>query len=224
MSAIESHYSPEMPRAPLGKSVPPDVAFDVEPGMCRVLDIILSVAFMVAAAPFLLLVAIAIRLDSKGPVLFLQTRYGKNRVPFRILKFRSMCVQEDGAAVRQVIANDPRVTRIGRFLRATSIDEVPQLINVLRGEMSLVGPRPHAMIHDDALARKVPDYDTRFRVRPGITGLAQVEGYRGPTVTDAEIHGRLRAHIHFVEHQSLGLYLRILLKTVPAVFRQTNAF
>src|SRR4051812_22591799 len=138
-------------------------------------------------SPVLVLVALAIRLDSTGPALFRQTRTGLNGKPFRIYKFRTMTVQEDGATIQQVTRNDPRVTRIGHWLRSTSIDDLPQLLNVIRGEMALVGPRPHALAHDEYYGRAIPAYVRRFAVKPGITGWAQVNGLCGETPTVADM-------------------------------------
>ncbi len=140
------------------------------------LDFVAALLGLVMIAPFLIIVAVAIVLDSKGPVFFRQTRTGIDGKPFKIFKFRTMRVQEDGHVVTQAKVGRQPVTRVGRFLRKTSIDELPQLINVLRGEMSLVGPRPHALAHDQFYGREIPAYKERFAVRPGLTGWAQVQG------------------------------------------------
>jgi len=164
-------------------------------------------------APLFLIVAILIKLDSRGPVFFLQERRGFNGRTFRIIKFRSMTVMEDGHAVRQAVLGDIRITRIGSFLRRSSVDELPQLLNVLRGDMSLVGPRPHAISHDAELARRFERYAQRQRIAPGITGWAQVNGFRGDTSTLEKIEGRTLHDLYYVEHWSLWFDIRILVLT-----------
>lgn len=180
----------------------------------RALDLVVSALLLLLLAPLFLLVAVLIKLDSPGPVFFTQRRNGRNEKSFVIYKFRSMSVVEDCVNVRQAVANDPRITTIGRFLRRSNIDELPQLLNVLLGEMSLVGPRPHAMIHDAEFARRVPHYCDRFLVRPGLTGWAQVNGHRGPTDTDEKLHARIAHDLFYVEHASLGFDLKILALTL----------
>jgi Undecaprenyl-phosphate glucose phosphotransferase len=175
---------------------------------------LLALAFL---APLLLLVAVAVRLDSPGPALYRQTRRGLNREPIDVYKFRTMyahlCDRPDAAHVRQAVTGDPRITRLGRFLRKTSVDELPQLINVLRGEMSLVGPRPHAVAHDTHYARLVGDYLGRHRVKPGVTGWAQVNGLRGETDTLEKMRARVEHDLYYVDNWSLLLDLQILLRT-----------
>ncbi len=176
-------------------------------------------------APLLFLIALLIRFDSNGPALFRQTRTGLNGRQFRIYKFRTMRVQEDGSAVRQATKGDSRVTRVGRFLRKTSLDELPQLINVLRGEMALVGPRPHALAHDLEYGAKIPAYAGRFAVKPGITGWAQVNGSRGETPTLAHMQHRANLDLWYIENRSLGLDLQIIaLTALTEVTRRTNAY
>jgi putative colanic acid biosynthesis UDP-glucose lipid carrier transferase len=169
------------------------------------------------------LVSLAISLDSKGPILFCQRRHGLGGQIFGILKFRSMTVLEDGITVVQAQKNDSRVTRIGSFLRASSIDELPQLFNVLSGEMSLVGPRPHAIAHDEYYAARIPAYPVRQRVKPGITGWAQVNGARGETPELADMEKRVAFDAWYVDHKSLPLDLLILIKTPLAVLSRRNA-
>ena len=171
----------------------------------------------------MLLIALAIKLDSPGPVLFRQKRRGAKDRPFDLLKFRSMYVDQSDPLGRQLTrAGDPRVTRVGRFLRRTSLDELPQLINVLRGEMSLVGPRPHPL---SAKAGGIPyretveNYLVRQRVKPGITGWAQVNGWRGPTDTVEQLRQRVAHDLYYVENWSLNLDLIILLRTVAALLK-----
>jgi exopolysaccharide biosynthesis polyprenyl glycosylphosphotransferase len=190
-----------------------------------VLDGVLAALGLFLLSPLLVLVALAIRLDSNGPALFKQIRTGLNGLPFRIYKFRTMTVQEDGAVIRQATQGDARVTQIGRMLRKTSLDELPQLINVIRGEMSLVGPRPHALAHDEYYGREIPAYERRFAVKPGITGWAQVNGARGETATVADMQRRVDLDLWYVEHRSLALDLKILAWTVVAeITRRTNAY
>ncbi len=179
---------------------------------------------LLLCAPLLALVAVAIRVETPGPVFFRQRRHGRDHQVFWIYKFRSMTVLEDGLVIPQAKRNDRRVTRVGRFLRRTSLDELPQLINVLRGEMSLVGPRPHALAHNHYYASRVPRYAERHRVLPGITGWAQVNGFRGETRSDADMAERVRHDLWYVAHRSLLLDIRILLKTVVAVVFSRNAY
>ncbi len=185
----------------------------------RLLDCTLATIGLALLAPLFALVAIAIKLDSPGPVFFRQRRYGKNNTIFRIFKFRSMTVAEDGSVVRQAQRHDPRVTRVGRILRRTSIDELPQLINVLLGEMSIVGPRPHAIAHDDAFERQHDLFARRRRVRPGITGWAQVNGFRGETPTSDLVRQRMDCDIYYIDNWSIWLDLEIIIRTIMVVGR-----
>lgn len=180
----------------------------------RVFDFVAALAILILSAPLLLLVALAIRLDSPGPVLFRQRRYGFNQEAFRIFKFRTMTTTDDGSVIIQARRNDPRVTRVGRLLRSTNIDELPQLLNVLAGQMSLVGPRPHALAHDEAFERKIALYARRHNVRPGITGWAQVNGLRGETDTDEKMAKRIAYDHWYVDNWSFWLDVAILLRTV----------
>lgn len=190
----------------------------------RAIDILLaSLAMVVLFVPFVL-VALIIKLDSPGPVIFRQCRNGLGGRSFRIFKLRTMRVMEDGEAIRQAARVDDRVTRIGRFLRRTSLDELPQLLNVLKGEMSLVGPRPHARAHDLHYAGRIENYEIRQHVKPGLTGWAQVHGYRGETPTLELMNRRLEFDLWYAANATLGLDLLILLKTLPALFSQRNAW
>jgi Undecaprenyl-phosphate glucose phosphotransferase len=190
----------------------------------RLVDIVLGSAGLVFLAPVMIAAAIAIRLDSKGPVLFRQMRTGKGGLAFRIFKFRTMYVMEDGPDIQQVSRNDPRVTRVGRFLRATSVDELPQLFNVLKGEMSLVGPRPHAVAHDRRYAKEIPNYELRQHVKPGITGWAQVNGLRGETANVETMNMRIEFDIWYALNPSLLLDLEIMVRTVLEVCSRRNAY
>jgi putative colanic acid biosynthesis UDP-glucose lipid carrier transferase len=186
-------------------------------------DYVIGAMVLLGLAPLMLLIALLVRLDSPGPALFKQRRHGLNRRVIEVLKFRTMRVMEDGAAVTQAQAGDARVTRLGRFLRATSLDELPQLINVLRGEMSLVGPRPHALVHDDHYGEMLERYANRHRVKPGITGLAQVSGFRGPTETPDKMRARVDRDLAYIDSWSLWLDLRILGRTALTGFCGRNA-
>ncbi len=190
----------------------------------RTLDITIAASALFVAAPVLVLAAIAIRIDSAGPVLFRQTRHGFNDRPFRILKLRTMRVMEDGPVIRQARRNDERVTRVGRFLRRTSIDELPQLLNVLRGDMSIVGPRPHAVAHDNYYEALIADYAFRHHMKPGLTGWAQVNGSRGETPTVDSMAERVRYDIWYVDNWSIWLDLRIILKTAFLLFETRKAY
>lgn len=192
--------------------------------MKRGLDLMVASTALVVLSPLLLAAAVAIKLDSPGPVLFRQRRNGFNNREFRVFKFRSMTVTEDGSEIRQATRNDPRVTRIGAFLRRSSIDELPQLFNVIRGEMSIVGPRPHAIAHNEEWVKLVEGYAQRHNILPGITGLAQVKGYRGQTDTPEKIDGRVKLDIAYIEQWSLGLDIRIILMTAAVLFFQKSAF
>lgn len=190
----------------------------------RAFDIAFAGSALILLMPFLLFVALLVRLDSKGPVLFSQTRTGLHGRKFQILKFRSMSVTENGQVIRQATRNDTRVTRIGRILRATSIDELPQLINVIAGDMSIVGPRPHALAHDRLYGAQITDYVIRQHVRPGLTGWAQVNGSRGPTPRLEDMQRRVELDLWYVRHWSLLLDLRIILRTVAVLLRKGAAF
>ncbi|HEY4135439.1 MAG TPA: undecaprenyl-phosphate glucose phosphotransferase [Alphaproteobacteria bacterium] len=188
-------------------------------------DRVLAFLGLVALAPLLLLVALAIRLDSPGPIFFRQRRLGFNNDEFTVLKFRTMRVTEDDPqAITQATRNDPRITRVGALLRRTSIDELPQLLNVLKGDMSLVGPRPHAMAHNSQYAEIVDQYLGRHRVKPGITGWAQVNGLRGETDTLDKMRRRVEYDLYYIDNWSLWFDLRILLLTPFVGFVNKNAY
>jgi putative colanic acid biosynthesis UDP-glucose lipid carrier transferase len=174
-------------------------------------------------APLLAGLALAIRLDSPGPALYRQPRQGFSDDVFELLKFRTMR-HDPGAPFVQACANDGRVTPVGHWLRRTSLDELPQLINVLRGEMSLVGPRPHQIVLNAAFMQQVRRYAARHRVKPGITGLAQVYGWRGETDTEDKMVGRVSHDLHYIEHWSLLLDLKILGLTILTGFAHKNAY
>jgi exopolysaccharide biosynthesis polyprenyl glycosylphosphotransferase len=190
----------------------------------RILDVVVSLSALVVLAPLLLLVALIIRLDSPGPVLFRQSRTGLNGRVFRIYKFRTMRVLEDGPEVQQATRNDARITSVGRILRCTHLDELPQLLNVLMGTMALVGPRPHALAHDAYYSREIPAYHLRFQVKPGITGWAQVNGARGETPTVDHMRRRIELDLDYVQNCSLTLNLIILLRTLREIRNGHHAY
>jgi exopolysaccharide biosynthesis polyprenyl glycosylphosphotransferase len=190
-------------------------------------DKVIAAVCMGALLPPMAVIAIAIKLESTGPVLFKQLRLGAGNVQFYMFKFRTMYAdQADPLGQELTRAEDPRVTRVGRFLRRMSLDELPQLFNVLRGEMSLVGPRPHALAAKAdgiAYALAVDNYPIRHRMKPGITGWAQVNGYRGETRTIEQIRRRVEYDLYYIQNWSLWFDLVILARTVLAVFSRTNA-
>lgn len=183
------------------------------------IDLVVAGSVIVLLAPLLAIVALAIKLDSPGPVFFCQRRYGRNNRIFRIFKFRTMTVAEDGHIVEQATPDDPRVTRVGWFLRRTSIDELPQLINILKGEMSIVGPRPHALAHDMIFEQQQDRFSQRRRVLPGLTGWAQVNGFRGETRTAKDIEDRLQYDLYYIENWSVWFDLEIMVRTMLVLFR-----
>lgn len=189
----------------------------------RLFDIAFAFAALALLLPVMLLAALAIKLTSPGPVFYRQERRGFNGEIFRILKFRSMSVMEDGRAMTPAQKRDPRITPVGAVLRRTSIDELPQLLNVLRGEMSLVGPRPHAVSHDAELAQRFAPYARRKRIKPGITGWAQVHGFRGDTSSQASVEARTLYDLYYVENWSVALDLWILVLTVFSPKVRRNA-
>ncbi len=188
-------------------------------------DRMLAAAILVVILPLVLLICALIKLDSRGPVLFRQKRYGFNNEVIEVFKFRTMYV--DRCAEQKVVQatrDDPRVTRVGRILRRTSLDELPQFINVLTGTMSIVGPRPHAVAHNEQYARLIDEYLARHRVKPGITGWAQVNGLRGETETLAKMEQRVRYDLYYIEHWSLAFDIRIILRTLFVGFSHPNAY
>ncbi len=188
----------------------------------RVFDLILATTALLCVAPLMLLIAAAIGRSSPGPIIFRQRRYGLDGTEFLVYKFRTMTVCEDDA-IQQARRNDPRVTPLGRFLRRSSLDELPQLINVLKGNMSLVGPRPHAVAHNEYYRKLVSGYMLRHKVRPGMTGLAQVNGQRGETASLQKMSRRVQFDMEYLNNWSVGLDLRILLKTVLVVLSARRA-
>ena len=189
----------------------------------RAMDVALSLAAILLLLPLLGLIALAIKWDSTGPALFRQHRTGRHGRIFEIYKFRSMTVLEDGAAVVQARVGDTRITRVGRILRILSLDELPQLFNVLSGEMSLVGPRPHAVTHDEYYSKRIRHYRLRQQVKPGITGWAQINGARGATPELSDMQARIELDVAYVRRESLWFDLQILARTPLVVLRRRNA-
>ena len=190
----------------------------------RASDIALASVILAIISPIMIAVAIGIKLSSRGPVLFKQRRYGVDGREITVYKFRTMTVLEDGNEIRQATRDDRRVTRFGAFLRRTSLDELPQFINVLQGRMSVVGPRPHAVAHNEMYRKLIKGYMIRHKVRPGITGLAQVSGLRGETDTLDKMKRRIECDLAYLRNWSLQLDLQILLKTILVVLRKQNAY
>jgi Undecaprenyl-phosphate glucose phosphotransferase len=205
----------ELQRAPLTP---------LERAIKRSIDIAGSAIGIVIFAPLLMVVALTVKIDTPGPVFFRQARGGVNGRKFSIVKFRTMSVLEDGPVVVQATGEDERVTRVGKVLRQSSIDELPQLINVLLGDMSLVGPRPHAIAHDLQYSRLIAHYPHRHHVKPGITGWAQVNGFRGETPTVSLMKQRCDLDLWYINNWSLWLDVRILFRTVVEICRSRNAF
>jgi Undecaprenyl-phosphate glucose phosphotransferase len=180
----------------------------------RAFDIAVAAIALIMLAPLFLIVAIAIKLDSRGPVFFRQKRHGYNNETITVIKFRSMITVDDGRNFKQAVKRDPRVTRVGRILRSTNIDELPQLLNVLTGEMSIVGPRPHAIAHNRLFEDKIVPFARRHAIKPGITGWAQVNGYRGETDTLEKMQKRLEYDLYYIDHWSFMLDIKIILMTL----------
>lgn len=198
---------------------------DFQSTLKRCFDLAGSLAIIIATLPLMVLIALAIKLDSKGPVLFRQIRHGYNNQPFQILKFRSMFpAPTSDTRVIQATFNDKRVTRVGRVLRKLSLDELPQIFNVFQGDMSLIGPRPHALAHHEQFCGLIDGYRHRHRVKPGITGWAQVRGFRGETDTLDKMIGRVDLDLHYIDNWSLSLDIKILLMTLAVGFIHKNAY
>jgi putative colanic acid biosynthesis UDP-glucose lipid carrier transferase len=190
----------------------------------RAFDVLGALIALLVFLPLLLTLAALVRLETPGPALFRQRRTGLDGVIFTVFKFRTMTVAEDGDTVRQATQNDARITPLGAVMRKLSLDELPQLLNVLRGEMSLIGPRPHAVAHDEIWSEQVPNYARRFRARPGLTGYAAVCGHRGEVKEVEAIVARIEADNAYIDDWSFWLDIKIALKTVPLIFTDTNAY
>jgi putative colanic acid biosynthesis UDP-glucose lipid carrier transferase len=187
-------------------------------------DILFALLILVLIAPLLLGIAIAIKRSTRGPVLFKQRRYGLDGQEIVVYKFRSMTVAEDGASVVQASRSDARITPLGAFLRRTSLDELPQFVNVLQGSMSIVGPRPHAVAHNEFYRKQIKGYMVRHKVKPGITGWAQVNGFRGETETLDKMQGRIDCDLDYLRHWSLALDIQIIFRTIRLVLKDHKAY
>jgi putative colanic acid biosynthesis UDP-glucose lipid carrier transferase len=187
-------------------------------------DFVLASLILLLISPLLLALAVGVKLSSPGPVLFRQRRYGLDGRQITVYKFRTMTVQEDGEQVKQATRDDERITPFGRFLRRSSLDELPQFINVLQGRMSIVGPRPHAVAHNEMYRKLINGYMVRHKVKPGITGWAQINGLRGETDTVEKMRQRIEYDLGYLRNWSLRLDLHIILKTVLLIFRDGRAY
>jgi putative colanic acid biosynthesis UDP-glucose lipid carrier transferase len=190
----------------------------------RVSDMVLASLILILLAPLMLIIAVAVKLGSPGPVIFKQRRYGLDGEQILVYKFRSMTVTEDGSRIEQARKNDARVTRLGAILRRTSLDELPQFINVLQGRMSIVGPRPHAIAHNELYRPLIKSYMVRHKVKPGITGWAQVNGFRGETDSLEKMEARIRCDLDYLRNWSLRLDLYIIYRTIRLVFKDAAAY
>ncbi len=190
----------------------------------RASDIVIASVLLCLISPLLIVVALGVKLSSSGPILFNQRRYGLDGQEIIVYKFRSMTVAENGATVTQATLNDKRVTRFGQFIRKTSLDELPQFINVLQGRMSVVGPRPHAVTHNEMYRKLIKGYMIRHKVKPGITGWAQVNGFRGETKTVESMKARIDYDLDYLKKWSLSLDINIILKTITLVFKDSKAY
>ena len=190
----------------------------------RIEDIILSFLILILISLPMLFIATGIKLTSNGPVFFKQSRYGIDGERIKVWKFRSMTVTEDGDKVVQATQDDSRVTPFGGFLRRTSLDELPQFFNSLSGSMSIVGPRPHAVAHNEEYRQQIQGYMLRHKVKPGITGLAQINGFRGETDTLDKMEGRVRYDLRYIQTWSLSLDIKIIFLTVFKGFKDKNAY
>ncbi len=190
----------------------------------RLSDIVIASILLFLLLPILLLIALGVKLSSAGPVLFNQRRYGLDGQEIVVYKFRSMTVAENGTNVIQATVNDARVTKFGKFIRKTSLDELPQFLNVLQGRMSVVGPRPHAVTHNEMYRKIIKGYMIRHKVKPGITGWAQVNGFRGETKTTESMKSRIDYDLEYLKKWSLSLDFTIIIKTIFLVFKDTKAY
>ena len=190
----------------------------------RIEDIVVSAIILVLIAPLLLAIAVGVKVSSPGPVIFRQKRNGLDGEEITVYKFRSMRTMDDGPVVKQATKDDPRITRFGAFIRRTSLDELPQFINVLQGRMSIVGPRPHAVAHNELYRKLIKAYMVRHKVKPGITGWAQVNGHRGETDTVEKMQARVEYDLEYLRNWSLGFDLQIIARTIKLVFFDRNAY
>lgn len=190
----------------------------------RLEDIIISLCIIVLISPVLIAISLAVKVSSPGPIIFRQTRYGMDGKPIKVWKFRSMTVMENDSAIKQATKNDIRVTKTGRFLRRTSLDELPQFFNVLWGGMSIVGPRPHAVAHNEQYRSIIEGYMLRHKVKPGITGWAQINGWRGETDTIEKMQKRVEYDLEYIREWSIWFDLKIIFLTVFKGFVNKSAY
>jgi putative colanic acid biosynthesis UDP-glucose lipid carrier transferase len=198
--------------------------FGVNGWLKRAEDLVLASLILILVSPLLLFIALGVKLSSPGPIIFKQRRYGLDGHEIMVYKFRTMKVCEDGLDISQATKNDSRVTPFGRFLRRTSLDELPQFFNVLAGSMSIVGPRPHAVAHNEYYRRLIPGYMLRHKVRPGLTGWAQINGWRGETETLEKMEKRVEFDLDYLRRWSLWFDLRIIIITILRSFRDSHAY
>lgn len=223
----EKSILPPLPKSEIDALAAPLARGRVRPQRIskRGLDVTSALLALFLLAPLLLLIAVLIWVGDRKNPIFRQTRTGRYGKTFRIYKFRTMRVLEDGAVVQQASRMDARITTIGRVLRRTSLDELPQLVNVLKGDMSLVGPRPHAVAHDEFYGREILSYEHRFTAQPGMTGWAQINGSRGETPTIEHMRRRIELDLWYIENQSFTLDVRIIIRTAwTELTRRTNAY
>ena len=190
----------------------------------RCLDLAICIPALIFLLPLFAMIYLGVKVSSRGPGFFCQQRYGRGLTKFSVIKFRTMYHDKAQRKFAQATKRDPRITFVGKFLRHTSLDELPQLINVLAGDMSIVGPRPHVIEMDDKAASQIPNFFARYDVRPGITGLAQISGQRGPTPTRKHLCARLSRDLDYTSNASLLLDIKIILQTPIALFVGKNAF
>ncbi|MDL2336861.1 MAG: undecaprenyl-phosphate glucose phosphotransferase [Pseudomonadota bacterium] len=190
----------------------------------RISDVVLSSIILIVTSPLLLVLAIGVKLSSPGPVVFKQRRNGLDGDEIIVYKFRSMTTQDNGSVVKQATRNDARLTPFGAFIRRTSLDELPQFVNVLQGRMSIVGPRPHAVAHNEEYRRLIKAYMVRHKVKPGVTGWAQVNGYRGETDTLEKMQARVEYDLEYLRNWSIALDLQIIMRTVRVAFFERHAY
>jgi putative colanic acid biosynthesis UDP-glucose lipid carrier transferase len=199
--------------------------YGVDGPLKRVFDVVFSIFALIAISPIMIGIALAVKLTSPGPILFKQKRYGLNGARYWVYKFRSMYVGDDASRqLQQATRGDPRITPVGRFIRRTSLDELPQFFNVIKGEMSVVGPRPHSVAHNELYRKEIKRYMVRHKVKPGVTGWAQVNGLRGDTAQIERMEERIRFDLEYIRNWSPGLDMKIIIKTVTMVFNDDNAY
>jgi putative colanic acid biosynthesis UDP-glucose lipid carrier transferase len=215
--------------APISSGLPAGARGAAEPHYVhgftkRLLDLVIAIPALIVLSPFFFVLAILIRKGSDGPALFRQTRLGLHGESFQIYKFRTMTVQENGPVIQQAAENDARVTKLGGWMRRLSVDELPQILNVINGEMSLIGPRPHALAHDRHYGRVIDGYDLRQTVKPGISGWAQIHGHRGATPATSNMRERLAYDVWYARNANFVLDLKIIFRTFGEILSKRNAY